>query len=160
MIDGTALICENGHLITDCIEYFTELNKPFCKICGAKTYSECPKCGKRIRGMKYFGQFDEWEEQPDFIFPAYCEECGNAFPWTEKAEAAIKAIIMEDEKLNANEQYNLVNSIPDIMCETPATNLAISRFKKMMKKASQITATAVLQFITKYGCEKVIELFK
>lgn len=38
----TALICENGDLITPCLESNPLLYSDFCEICSAKTISKCP----------------------------------------------------------------------------------------------------------------------
>src|SRR6202035_1814042 len=43
-----ALVCENGHLITDALRLAPERAVPFCKKCGAPTLSTCPSCSAPI----------------------------------------------------------------------------------------------------------------
>ncbi len=40
----TALVCENGHLITDHLHGSPESVSRFCGRCGAPTISACPNC--------------------------------------------------------------------------------------------------------------------
>lgn len=43
----TMLVCENGHVLTDCLERSSN-NTPHCSECGAKAISQCPSCGTKI----------------------------------------------------------------------------------------------------------------
>ena len=45
-----ALVCLNGHLITDHLLSAPQRAAPFCKKCGAETISECPSCTAPIQG--------------------------------------------------------------------------------------------------------------
>lgn len=48
---------------------------------------------------------------------------------------------------------SLVESLPNIVVETPATSLAAIRIKKFLASAGKFTADAVRQFVIDFGCE-------
>ncbi len=74
-------ICLNGHQITDTYHLMPDMRKNFCAICGAKTITKCLNCNSDIPGrLNYSGtSFGNAES-----IPRHCENCGTAFPWTEK----------------------------------------------------------------------------
>ncbi|WP_096467743.1 DUF2321 domain-containing protein [Aneurinibacillus soli] len=63
--------------------------------------NSCDKCGYKIRG----------DEGNDFgiiysldVAPAYCRNCGNAYPWTEEALKAAKELADEIDGLTSDEK--------------------------------------------------------
>ena len=145
----TGQVCLNGHPITDDVS--SGLSQSFCSECGAKTITHCPNCKSPIHG-KYEvpSVFDiSFTYRPD----AYCYNCGNPYPWTEAAIKNTILLIQEDEELSDSSKDSLVSSLPDVITETPGTNLAVVRMKKALKTAGKFTADALRQFAIDFGCE-------
>jgi hypothetical protein len=64
----------------------------------------------------------------------FCLDCGSPFPWTvDKLEAA-KAYADEAEGLSPEERETLKKSFDDLIVESPKTQLAAMRFKKLLPK--------------------------
>ncbi len=141
-------VCLNGHPITGDIE--SGLAQSFCSKCGAPTITNCPNCGESIHGSY---------NSPGILLVtrykpgAYCHSCGKPYPWTEKGINAIVDCIREDESFGQDTADKLVQSLPDIIVETPATNLALVRVKKALNFAGKFTADALRQFVIDFGCE-------
>ena len=144
-----ALICKNGHVINSYYHGSPENNSFFCSKCGAPTISQCPHCQKEIRGHST----DEFSYLAKYHVPAYCQYCGNPYPWTESALQNAELLISEEEELSDSLKDSVINSLPDIITETPGTNLAIVRVKKCLSSAGKFTADAVRQFVIDFGCE-------
>ena len=149
-----ASVCLNGHTVTQDLS-ISSTRLAFCKKCGAKSIVRCPNCSAPIHGPY---------ETPGVIAigfsyhpPAYCHSCGSAYPWTASALEAMREIILEDEDLSADEKDRLNQSLPDLIVETPKTDLAIMRAKKFAMRATSAVGSALLSFITEHGCQKVIE---
>lgn len=147
----TAQICLNGHMINDSADKYPESNQEFCSRCGAKTITTCPSCGNRIRGY-YSSEFVILTSDPTPV-DAYCCRCGKPYPWTESAIKNATAIINEEEELSEQLKASLINSLPDIISETPGTNLATIRIQKGLATAGKFTADAIRQFVIDFGCE-------
>lgn len=148
-----AQVCLNGHCITDALDANPECGQPFCDKCGAATITSCPSCGARIHGDYYtpglcvvgFG----------YRVPAYCYACGEPYPWTQRAIEATEEIIQDEDELDDNQKEKLTSSLPNIISETPQTQVAIIRLKKAMSSAGKFTADALRQFAIDFGCELV-----
>jgi hypothetical protein len=72
-------VCRNGHVLTLVLRSHPQSGCLRCDRCGAEVVSECSTCGRSIpgailgSGMQPIGAL-----RP----PAYCPDCGAAFPWT------------------------------------------------------------------------------
>lgn len=88
--------------------------------------------------------------------PAYCHNCGKPYPWTESAIETMRKIIWEDEDLFEDEKERMNESLPDLITETPKTELAIMQVKKCAMRATKAVGTALLNFVIENGCEKVV----
>lgn len=146
-----AQICMNGHCITASADAYPQHQQNFCDQCGAQTTMVCLECHRPIRGEYY---------EPGLLFfdyhvPAYCVYCGRPFPWTKSAMESVAALIMEDENMQDEAKDALVSSLPDVIAETPRTNLALVRVKKALSTVGKFTAEGVRQFIIDFGCELV-----
>ncbi len=141
-------VCLNGHPITGDIE--SGLTQPFCSKCGEPTIMACPNCGESIHGSYC---------SPGILLltpykpSAYCHSCGKPYPWIERGIIAISDCIREDESFSQVVADKLVQSLPDIVVETPATNLALIRVKKALSSVGKFTADALRQFVVDFGCE-------
>ena len=148
----TATVCENGHTINNS-EVTTDT---YCGLCGAKCISQCPECGTSINGKEHLnGRIIASKYKP----PLYCYKCGTPFPWTSKSIEVIQEILADDEELDNIIAQKLSESLKDIIVETPRTNLAINRLKKVMQVAGKFTADALKQFIIDFACEVVKKQF-
>lgn len=78
---------------------------------------------------------------------------GSPYPWTSAALQNAKAIIEEDSELNDELKFSMSDSLPDILAETPGTNLAVVRLKKVFRQAGKLTCDALRQFVIDFGCE-------
>lgn len=144
-----ALICKNGHLINGCFHTHPQKNVPFCSECGASTISECPTCHKEISG-DYKGEFGyaiPWD------IPKYCEYCGKPFPWTQSVIESISLIIQEESGLSRDLKQSVIESLPDVVSQTPRTELASIRMKKVLAGATSVAVDTIRQFIIDFGCE-------
>lgn len=141
-------VCLNGHPITD--NAASDLSQDYCSICGAKTITSCQYCGKPIHGKYQSGiLMIGFSYIPD----AYCYGCGKPYPWTEAAINNAALLIQEESELGESEKTALTASLPDILSETPGTNLAVVRMKKALAAAGKFTADALRQFVIDFGCE-------
>ncbi len=138
----TAQICLNGHVVNDMCNTFPEENQSFCEKCGAETITKCLKCSSFIKGDYVPDHNDAVLVIPgaEYKRPLFCIKCGKAYPWTEEKIKAAKELALEIENLSDTEKAALSNSIDDLVAETPRTQLAITRFKKLMIKAGEQAA--------------------
>lgn len=74
-------VCVNGHQTTDNYNRSPEFRRKFCPECGAETIHQCPSCGRPIRGDYHVDGVFCVSSTP---VPTHCENCGAAYPWTEK----------------------------------------------------------------------------
>jgi hypothetical protein len=130
----TAQVCLTGHTMTDAIEQSPSLMAKFCDTCGAATIEACPACGARIRGYYHVPNvFTTAQYSP----PNHCHNCGEAFPWTKAKIAAAKEHAGELDDLSEDEKKQLQGAIDDLAAGGARTELAVTRFKKLMAKARQ-----------------------
>jgi len=55
-------------------------------VCGSKTLTKCPICGKDITGGKLLiDDYNDVSIHPASV-PLYCEGCGNPFPWVNEGD--------------------------------------------------------------------------
>ncbi|MDR7856097.1 DUF2321 domain-containing protein [Tissierella sp.] len=129
-----ALICKNGHVINDSFKEYPELNTKFCKECGSITIYSCQKCNTPIRGdynmpgIAFLGGGME-------TAPAYCHECGNAYPWTEEKLKAIQEV-MSLGNLTKEDKDDFDKNLNDIVSETPRTKVAALKIKMIGQKVT------------------------
>ncbi len=146
-----ALICLNGHVISDNIGDYPEFAEKYCNICGAETITKCLKCNTNIRGEYYVEGVVCLGEEPKA--PSYCFNCGNPFPWTEDALEAARIAIDEDERLNSEDKEKLKMSLPDLIADTPRTSLAAARMKKAFLHVGNFNKEILMKFIVSSCCE-------
>ena len=129
----TAQICLNGHTVNSNAISSPQLNQKHCAKCGEQTITKCPACNTAIRG--YYTPAGSFELYGYYYKPAYCHNCGEAFPWTTSSLKAASELVDELEALNPEEKQQLKDSFPDIVKDTPKTVVAGTRFKRLMEKA-------------------------
>jgi len=112
-----AEICANGHLITQFAQTEPQNRKKFCDKCGAATITQCPKCTHTIQGFYYHPTDSRSLREP----PAFCHNCGTAYPWTEQRLAVAKELVEESGTLTREENVQFQQSLDDLVRETPKT---------------------------------------
>ena len=126
-----AQVCPNGHVANGYSTTSPAFNKNFCETCGQETITACLECQHPIRGG-YLGGALGFTYEP----PAYCLNCGAAFPWTQaKLQAAHE--LVQQFGLSDEDRALLEKSIDDLVEDTPATIVAVERVKKIMVKAGE-----------------------
>ena len=128
-----ATICSNGHVVS---ENFSNYQK-YCSICGEKTFSICENCKSPIQGSLNMIQAALFGEKP-YTIPYYCHSCGSPYPWTIKILDNAVELISLDEELDDESKELIKNAIPNLIVDTPATPLAVAKYKKGMKKAGKV----------------------
>lgn len=131
-----AQICLNGHLINHSAKNYPQHNKKFCEKCGAETITACRDCNREIRGIYRATGAIRVSHKPNMI-PAFCHDCGKPYPWTISKVEAAKKLAQEVEELSANEKRILIESIDDIVRDTPSASLSTIRFKKILSKTKE-----------------------
>jgi hypothetical protein len=125
-----------------------ENNKKYCKECGEKTIDTCPNCNHSIRGAR--------AGMVGFVnAPAYCEECGNPFPWTEtRIRTAIQLFAEEMADKEAVRQFE--ESVRTVSKGNPEAPLAANRLGKLMAKVTTtITADAIKKTVVDVASETI-----
>jgi hypothetical protein len=146
----SAEVCLNGHPTTGGIEYSPELTAKFCAKCGAETVRTCPACNATIRGDYYVPGFLSTAE---YIPPKHCYKCGAAFPWKIAKVEAAKEQVADIEELDAGEKEQLQGAIDDLATGGARTELAASRFKRLMKKAGQTVGGGLYKIVVDVASE-------
>jgi hypothetical protein len=138
----TAELCLNGHVITGDTDNEPEKTSKFCRECGAETIRSCPKCGASLRGDHVYMGAITWMTPSN-----YCYSCGTAFPWTTAKIAAAKEHAAEIEGLDEAEREQLREAIDDLAAGGARTDLAASRFKRLMKKAGEAVGSGLYKVV-------------
>lgn len=151
MPHDTAAVCENGHVISSHVRSHPETHAKFCSSCGARAVDHCAKCLTIIRGSKIMPEggyvVDLW------IPPRHCAECGEPFPWTAAKTVALHDAIDELDELQPEERQKLQDSIPDIISNTPKTEPAALRFKKVFAKLGKGAGEMLHKVLVDVGAE-------
>ena len=120
------LICEKGHVINEKALRDPEYNTEFCKECGAHAVCKC-ECGEPIRGGLH-GVCGGYSR------PAHCTGCGAQHIWTKRQAEAIRDFVSELEQLDDEQKRLFCDVIPDLLVETPQSDVAALRTWKLMEK--------------------------
>lgn len=137
-------ICMNGHQITDFYELSINPNPPeYCEKCGEEVIATCLKCSKPILG-RYITGYSIGRVSP---IPNYCRYCSSPYPWTELIINTTDELISLDEELNESDKTLIKDSIPDLLVDTPKTNLAVAKFKKGFASASGIVKDSLRELL-------------
>jgi len=153
---ATAQICINGHVITDSIEDRPERATPFCEQCGEKTITRCPNCDTDIRGYYHHGGAVVLL----YNRPAFCYACGKPYPWTEAKLKVAHEMAEELENLSPSEKENLHQSIDDMVTDSPRTELAVTRFKRILVKVGEPAARALRELVVDIASSTAVKLIK
>ena len=149
-------ICSNGHIIN----YEAECGESFYRDCGASLITFCPSCGATLPKRTYCIEYD-YNDEPfrsynTYIRPDFCPFCSKPYPWTAAALEATCSLLEEDTQLSDLEIERLKSVLPDILVETPKTNLACARVKNSLSSCSHFVADAFKDFLKEFACDVVL----
>lgn len=142
-------VCVNGHQITVFAESQPDSRQNFCKDCGAKTIDACPDCGANIRGFLHMVGVLSVEVPP---VPKYCINCGAAYPWQSAAIENLNDILQESE-LSARDRQELDSALPDVLRDTPKTESASLKVKRILGKLGKPLYEVSIKVITDVASE-------
>jgi hypothetical protein len=155
----TAQVCLNGHVITDTYYRVPQFRQDFCSMCGQATVHQCKACGTEIRGDYYVpGVIDLTMSKK--VAPSFCHGCGKPHPWTAAKILAAQAMADEVEGLNDAERVMLKASIEQIASDTPMTEVAVTRIKKLIPKVAKEGVGALRRLIIDVAGKTGAELMK
>jgi hypothetical protein len=144
-----AQVCPNGHVATSMFRYSPEFRRDFCETCGEATLTACPSCKHSIRGAYFGGGVSFAAYEP----PAFCPDCGKRFPWTERRLEAARELALEAEHLSGEERTQLAETLDDLLRDVPRTQVAATRFKRLVAKAGVGTANALRDVLVDIASE-------
>ena len=153
----TAQICVNGHVVTDKFVKSPEVGRKFCEKCGAPTITNCQACSAIIRG---FHHLEHVSYSADYKLPSFCPDCGKPYPWTEAKIQAAYELTEEMENLSDEEKELLSRSIDDLITDSPRTELAATRFKKLLVKVGEPAAYALRTLVVDIASETAKKLIQ
>jgi hypothetical protein len=140
-------VCLNRHVRTD----NELLDKPmYCEKCGAQYIQHCPACQEVV----FYHDPDDFVIRSAYA-PSYCKHCGKPYPWTQTALDTAKEYIEEADELSNDDKFKLIQVLPDIIAETPKTNLAVSRMQKALKVGGKFAAEGLRKFLLDFATELV-----
>lgn len=126
-----AQICQNGHVVNNTVRKYPQHNKKFCDKCGAPTLTQCQSCNTEIQGEYHV---DGVVSFSDYILPLFCHNCGKPYPWTEIRIKAAQELVQELD-ISGEDKQILVESISEIVKNTPRTSVSATNFKRIVSKA-------------------------
>lgn len=139
-----AQICPNGHVATTAADQNPELREAFCSQCGEATLMQCAKCSAPIRGDYHVeGVFGFSNYEP----PAFCHNCGNSFPWTERKIAGAVELVEVGADLSPEEVQQFRSDLAELTKNSPKTQAASLRFRKVMTKVGASVASGVRDIV-------------
>jgi hypothetical protein len=80
---------------------------------------------------------------PPYTCPSFCEDCGNPYPWTQARLGAAKELIELSDDIEASDKEILIADLADLARETPGTQVAATRFRKIAAKLGGSVASAL-----------------
>ena len=120
----------------------------FCTECGAANISACQHCQTPME-HQYVGDRH-----------SYCAKCGKPFPWTETAIATAKEYTDEIEELSSEDKTVLKATFDDLIVYTPRTELAVTRFKRILKKVGSSAGDVLTKIFVDVSSEAIVKMLR
>ncbi len=142
--------CLNGHLITDHAQTKPQFRAKFCKRCGASAIDCCPSCQAPIKG--------DYLASSVLVLgyttpvPAYCENCGAAYPWRQAAIDNLSDVLRES-MVSEQDIAAVEATLPDVVRDTPKTEGAALKLKRLMGQLSRPTYEIAIKVVTDLASE-------
>ena len=151
----TAQICVNGHVVNLSYHDGPQFRRDFCVDCGARTIITCPSCNTEI-----VGHYRNHTGLEPPMTPRFCTACGRPYPWIHARIAAAKAMADELDGLSDAERITIKASIDDIAADTPMTEVAVVRVKKLIPKVLAGGGEALRRLIVDVASETASKTLK
>jgi hypothetical protein len=143
-----AQVCPNGHVANDSTVQFPEFNRVYCEACGEMTITACPSCEHPIRGRLPGGL-----SLAEFKPPAFCRNCGQPFPWTQRGIQAAIDLATVVGGLEGDDAAEFDASIRDIARDTAQAQVSAHRVKKLLGKVATATGSAIRDIMVDIASE-------
>lgn len=130
-----AAICERGHVISSAGLVDTR----HCPTCGARIVTRCPHCLAMIPGREF--RRGVIGARPTYERPAFCVECGGAYPWASRQERLWEL----ENQLNADPLLSAADrlTIHEQMDELRAADLTEAQQTERWKRLEAIAPQAL-----------------
>lgn len=151
-------ICKNGHQVTDCYESNSDQRKQFCQECGAETIIACPNCDTKIRGAQIGVRQSILQARTDAHticreipadVPCYCQNCGEAYPWTQKKISTAIQILAEFGDLSEAEKDTLEQDVENIAKDVPEAELSARRIRRIWARGKSVGYEVIMEFASR-----------
>jgi hypothetical protein len=140
-----AEVCPNGHVSTSSANTSPERREKFCSKCGEATLTQCPQCQQSIRG--YYHVEGVISLGITYKPPSYCFNCGSPFPWTDRRVASAVELFEVGTDLAPHELQQIRADLNELTKDSPKTQVASLRFKKVLSKVGTGVATSVREIV-------------
>ncbi|MEZ3454764.1 MAG: DUF2321 domain-containing protein [Oscillospiraceae bacterium] len=149
-----AQICENGHVIS--MKSSRSKTYKFCSTCGAKILDACPKCH-----APFIGEPKNMEAAylVNIKPSAYCYECGELYPWTERQIEAVAEEIKLEMELTEQQQKEAIAILPDLVREATTTRANARKLKKILGFIGKTAAATLIEQILVFSCSAAKAVF-
>lgn len=141
----TAEVCPNGHVTTDAVEDQPEHTEPYCSRCGEATIRRCTNCDTLIRG--HYEPDDVPGLHVPYDPPAYCFNCGESFPWTERRMSSALELLEMAGTLTEDEITQTREDLPELVKDSPRVQPASARFGRVLGKVGSSVGTGVRELL-------------
>lgn len=146
----TAVICANGHVLTDELGRQPAKNASFCPNCGEGTMTDCPECEAPIRGRYHEPHL---HMPPMRTPPSFCHDCGEPYPWTREKLQAAADLVDRIGRLSQQERLALKTELGEIMSDNPRTEVAALDVKRALGKASKAIGPLLRELVADLATE-------
>lgn len=132
------------------------MDTPRCPECGTAVSNKCVHCKKYIRGG-YEAVISTRDPNPG----NFCWNCGEPYPWTRVRQEALEQTLVELQESFPHELpdhllQQLRESVPDILDETPKSDVAVLRFNKAKQKLGDAGGAILVGVLTNVATEAVL----
>lgn len=149
----TAEICRNGHVTNESVKEYPIDSKKFCNVCGSETIQKCESCNFEIQGYHHMPGIGSIYEKP-----SYCINCGEPYPWIKDKLIAAEELADIVDEFTEEDKKILSSSLQDLVRDTPRSQVAAIRFKKIVSKASENIGFAFKEILFDVATEPVNKL--
>ena len=150
-----ALICLHGHTIhvdsRDTLRANGGRREEHCEACGSRGISACVHCKTPIRGKAVMSRVD-------YILPAFCYNCGRAYPWMEDRLETARELLWHDDKLTLDDREKLWGLLQYVISD-PKSDLVPAK-KKLIESDLGKAAIATRDFMTDLLAKYFAEMSK
>ncbi|ODJ51787.1 hypothetical protein BFR40_07240 [Brochothrix thermosphacta] len=146
-------VCLNGHQKTDRYEFATD-PKEFCMDCGKKLISTCQSCRSPIEGNFHVSGILVLSNRTEKV-PKYCSNCSLPYPWTSSLLNNAAELLALDASLSIDEKELITDALPDLLIDTPATQVAMAKYKIVVSKATKVVKDSLYNLLIDVVSETV-----